>query len=98
VRVRMHFDQEPIGSSCDCGARHGWNLITKTDTVGWVGEDRQGRKFLDNRNLREIHWIAGISFEGANAALAEHHFVVASGEDVFRREQQLFNGGSDAAL
>ncbi len=42
--------------------------------------------------------FAGVGLEGANAPFAEHHIVVAARQDVLRREQQLFDGGGNAAL
>ena len=37
-------------------------------------------------------------FVGADAALAQDHVVVAAGQDVLARQQQLLDGGRDAAL
>ena len=56
-------------------------------------DDRQMRKLLHHRDRGNIHRVARVSFESADAALAQNHFVVAAGENVFRREQQFFDGG-----
>src|SRR6267143_1327128 len=53
---------------------------------------------MNDRDRRNVHRVASISFERANAALAENDFVVAAGKQVFRGTQEFFEGGSDAAF
>jgi len=42
--------------------------------------------------------FASIGLEGANAALAQNHVVIAAGMMYSRRQQQLFESGRNAAL
>ena len=56
------------------------------------------RELLHHRNRRDIHGVARVGLEGADAALAQNHFVIAAGENVFRRQQQFFDGRGNAAL
>src|SRR2546427_4968652 len=56
------------------------------------------RQLLDDGDSGNIQRVASIGLEGANAALAQNHVVIAAGHDVFRRKQQLFESGGDAAL
>ena len=63
-----------------------------------VADDGQMRKFFDDRDRGEIECVARVGFEGTDAALAEHHVVVAAGKNVFGAEQQLLHGSGKAAL
>ena len=54
--------------------------------------------FLDGRNDGEIKRVAGEIGEGAYAAFAEHHVVVALGEDVLGGHEKFVEGGGHAAL
>jgi hypothetical protein len=56
------------------------------------------RKLLHHRYGRNVHSVARIVFESADAALAQDHVVVAARQDVFCGQQQLFDGGRNAAL
>ena len=49
-------------------------------------------------NRGDVERVARVGFEGADAALAEDHVVVAAGEDVFGAEQKFFHRGGHAAL
>ena len=56
------------------------------------------RELLHHRNGRQVERVAGVSLEGADAALAQDHIVVAAVHDVLSREQPLLDGGRGAAL
>ena len=76
----------------------GGNHVAAAGAVRRIADDGQVRKLLDDRDGGDVHRVAGVGLEGADAALAEDDVVVAAGEDVFGGEQQLFDGGGDAAL
>ena len=63
-----------------------------------IANDGQVREFLDDGDSGEIECVARVSFERANAALAENHIVVATSKNVFGAEQQLFHCRRKAAL
>ena len=46
----------------------------------------------------QVERIAGVIGEGAYAALAQRHIVVAFAQDVFRRHQKFFQRRRHAAL
>src|SRR4029077_20177287 len=56
------------------------------------------REFMNDRDRGNIHRVASVRFERANAALAENDFVVAAGKQVFSGAQEFFEGGGDAAF
>ncbi len=56
------------------------------------------RQLLHHRNRRNIHGVACVVFERADAALAQNHIVIATGKDVFGGKQQLFDCRRDAAF
>src|SRR6201992_185137 len=98
IRVGMNLDQQPITPCGDCGAGHGRDLVAAANTVRGIGKHRKMRELLDDRDGGDVHGIAGIGFESANASLAKHHIVITAGQDVLRRKQQLFQGRCNAAL
>src|SRR6266404_898248 len=56
------------------------------------------RKFFDYWDGGDVERVARVGFEGADAALAEDHIVIAAGDDVFGAEEEFFHGGGHAAL
>ena len=98
VGIGVHFHQQPVGARGHRGARHGRHLVAAPGAVRRVGHDRQVRQLLHHRDGGDVHGVARVGFEGADAALAQDHFVIAAGQNVFRRKQQLFDGRRDAAL
>src|SRR3979411_598023 len=53
---------------------------------------------VTDRDRGNVHRVASVSFERADAALAQNDFVVASGKQVFRGAQEFFEGGCDPAF
>src|SRR6185312_9398995 len=74
------------------------NEVALADAVRWIAKHRKVRELLEHGDRGDVHGVARVGLEGADAALAKHEVVVAAGEDVFGGEQNLFNGGGDAAL
>src|SRR5580698_955239 len=65
---------------------HGGNFVPQTGTVRRIGQYGQMGELLDDRYGGDVHGIASVRFEGANASFAEHHVVIAARQDVLRRE------------
>src|SRR5580658_5036721 len=63
-----------------------------------IAHHRQMRETFEHGKGRDIHSVASRSFKSADAALAKNHFIVAAGKNVFGRQQQLLDGGRDAAF
>ena len=56
------------------------------------------RQLVDHRDRRNIHRVARVRFKSADAALAQNHLVISARQNVFRREQPLFERRRNAAL
>src|SRR5208337_3645967 len=56
------------------------------------------REFMNDWDRGNIHGVASVGFERANAALAQNDFVVASGQQVFGRAQEFLDRSRDPAL
>ena len=56
------------------------------------------RQVLQNRNRIDIGCIARGRFKRADAALAQHHLLVAARQNIFSRHQQLLDGCGKSAL
>src|ERR1700757_311197 len=98
IRIVVNFDKQAIGAGSNGGARHRRNLVASSGAMGRIGDDREMRKFLDDRNSGDVQGVAEISFKGADAALTKNHVVISAGENVFGAEEKLLNSGGHAAL
>ena len=94
----MHFYDEPVGSSCNGGPSHRGDILAKAGAVAGIGDDGEMRQFLNDRNGVQVEQIARRRVEAAQPTLAQHHLVVAFGEDVFRAQEQIGDGGRHSAL
>ena len=56
------------------------------------------RQVVEERDGRQVHRVAGVGLEGADAALAEDDVGVARADDVLGRHQPLLDGRAVAAL
>ena len=72
--------------------------LALADAVGGVAEDGEVGELFEDGDGGDVHGVAGVGFEGADAALAEDEVVVAAGEDVLGGEEDFLDGGGDAAL
>src|SRR6185437_7720327 len=98
VRVRVHLHQQAVSASSNTCERECGNEVALADAVRWIAKHRKVRELLEHGDRGDVHGVARVGLEGADAALAKHEVVVAAGEDVFGGEQNLFDGGGDAAL
>src|SRR5712691_8440229 len=96
VRIVMDFDEQTVGAGGHRGARHGCDFVATSGAVGGVADYGQVGELLHHRDGGNVHRVASVSLECANAALTQDDLVIAAGHDVFRGEQQFFNGCRDA--
>ena len=76
----------------------GDHLVAPAGAVRRVDQDRQVRDLLDRRHHGQVERVAREVRERAHAALAQDHLVVALGEDVLGRHQELLERRGEAAL
>ena len=98
VGVMMHFHEQTVRARRHRRARHRRHLIAASGAMRRIGHHRQVRKLFHHRNRGHVERIARVGFEGADAALAQNHFVIAARKNVFGGEQQFLNGRGLAAL
>ncbi len=98
VGIAVHFDDEPVAPRGHGGARHRRHLVALPRPVARVNQDRQVAELLDDGDRRDVERVARVALERADAALAQHHVHVAARQDVFRRQQPLFDRRGNAAL
>jgi hypothetical protein len=98
VRLMMDFDEEAISADGDCCTREGEDFVALAGAVGGIDEDREVAALFDCRDDGEIKSVAGEVREGTDTAFAEHHVVVALGEDVFGGHKEFVKRGRHAAL
>ena len=66
--------------------------------VAGIHDHRQVRQPLQHRDGGHIQRGAGGGQAAADAPLAQDHLLVAAGEDILCRQQQLLHGGGGAPL
>ena len=98
VRLGMHFDEQSIGTSGDRGARHRNHLVAQSGAVTRIGDDRQMRKPVHDRNRRQVEHVAGGGIEAPDAALAQNHVLVSFGENVFGAQEKVVDRRRHSAL
>ena len=76
----------------------GITLSRKPGAVARIGDHRQMRQPLHDRDRRQVEQIARHRVEAANAALAENHLAVPFGEDVLGAHEQIGDRRRHAAL
>jgi len=94
----MHFNNEAIGAGSNADAREARDEIAQPCGVAWIGNHRQVRDLLQQRDARGIKSVAHRRLEGANAALAKNDVGIAMIEDNLCRAQQVGDGCDHAAL
>jgi len=94
----MNFDEEAIGADSDRSAGEWENFVALAGAVAGVNEDRQVAALFDRGDDGEIEGVAGKVGEGAHAAFAEHHVVVAFAQDVFGGHEKFIERGRHAAF
>src|SRR5262252_5020019 len=86
----MNFDEQPISTGGHGGLRHRRDLVPAPGCMAGVGDYRQMRKLLYDRNSRYIQRISQIGLERSDSPFADDDLVIATRHYVFSREQCLF--------
>ena len=76
----MDFDHDPVRPSRDRRARHRDHFVAQAGAMRRVGDDRQMRQLVHDRNGRQIEEIARRRVEAPHAPLAQNHVVVSFGQ------------------
>src|SRR3972149_6980422 len=80
LRVRVHLDEQAIGSGGDTGPRDGSHVLPFAGCVRRIEDDRQVTQLLDDRDRVDVGGIARVLLERAKAALAQHQAAIAAGQ------------------
>jgi len=94
----MHLDDEAIGAERGCTAAEGGNEVGAATALAGVDDDGKMGFFFGDGDGGEIESVAGVGFEGANAALAEQDVGIAVGEQIFGGEEPFFDFFAHAAF
>ena len=89
----MHLDEEAIGPGGHGGLGHGPHQLPFARAVAGVNDDGQVGQPLEDGHGVDVQSVAGVLLEGADAPLAKHHPPVVMDKNVFRREEELLQGG-----
>src|SRR5271166_3167356 len=98
VGIRVDFDDETVSPNRNRGPGQWRDLVALAGSVAGIDDDRQMAQPLHRGNHAEIERVASVIGEGAHAALAQDHVVVALAHDVFGGHQKFFHRGRQAAL
>ena len=96
----MYFNYQTVGPDGDaCTGKRIYHIVM-TGPVRRIDDDGQVRTdALDGPGtMRQVHCIAGMRCEGANAALAKNDIVITLGHYVFGGEQKLVERCGKPAL
>ena len=94
----MHFDDEAVSAYGNRRAGKRKDLVALSSAMARVDQDWQVTTFFYRRHNCKIESVARKIRKGANAAFAEHHVVIAFGQNVFGGHQEFVEGGGHAAL
>src|SRR4051794_5343019 len=98
VGIRVRLDDDPVGARGGCGQGQGEHEIAPPGRVARIHHHGQVRELLEHRHGHQVEREAVARLEGPDAALAQHHLLVALLEDVLRRHQEVLERGRQAAL
>ena len=98
IRLMVNLDDESVGADGDGSAGERRDFVAFAGALAGIDNDRQMAEPLHRRNHAQIEGIAGMVGEGADAALAQQHVVVAFAHHVLGRHQEFFQGRRHAAL
>jgi hypothetical protein len=94
----VHLDHQPVGAGGDRRPPARQQDVAAPQRVAQVDDHRERRLELEDRHRRDVERVAGGALEGADAALAQHHALVAVRQDVFGGEQQFLERRAEGAL
>src|SRR5215207_679517 len=96
--ARVDLDDDAVGAGRGRRQRQRLYQRALARRVARVDHDRQVRQLAQHRHGHQVEREAVARLVGADAALAEHHLLVALLEDVLRRHQQFLERRRQAAL
>ena len=76
----MDLDDDAISTNRDRRPGDHSDQTLLSGSMGRIGDNRQMRKLLGERNGRQVHCVAGARLEGLDASLAKRDLIVTSGE------------------
>src|SRR5258708_31515604 len=94
----MDFDEKAIGADGHGRARKREDFVALASAVAGIDKNGEMTALFHGRNNGEVEGVARKIGECADAALAEHHVVIALGEDVLGSHEELVEGGGHAAF
>ena len=94
----MNFDHQAIRAGGDTGFGGRGNQVPFAGGVTGIADHRQMAQLLEHGDGVDIQCVARVAFKGADAALAQHHLVVAVAQHILGRHQPLLDRGHHAAL
>src|SRR5713101_2347363 len=94
----MDFNEQAVGANGNGGAGKRQNFVALAGSVAGIDKDRQVAALLDGGDNGEVERVAGKIGERSNAAFAEHHVVIAFGEDIFGGHQEFVERSRHAAF
>ena len=94
----MHLDHEGVGAGRHGGEGERRHQVALAGGVRHVDAHRAQRLLVDHRDGGDVQREARGRLERADAALAQHHVVVALGGEVVGGGQPLGDGAREAAL
>src|ERR1035441_3183365 len=94
----MHLDNDGVRSNGNRSARNRRNQALLAGAMRRIGHYRQVRKFFGESDGGKVESVARGGFERLDSALAKGDLIVASGKQVFRRQQPLLDHEGGAAL
>ena len=98
VGIAMHLDDQAVGTNRDSSTRQRSDRVAPAGGMAGIDDDGQVGQLLYHGNDADIEGVAGVVGKGADAALAEHHVIIALAHDVLGGHQQFIESGGNAAL
>ena len=96
--MRVDLDDDPVGAGRGRRRDSGIDEVAPPGGVARVDDHRQVAELLEHRDRHQVEREPVGGLERADAALAQHHGLVAFLEDVLSRHQQLLERRRQAAL
>src|SRR5215207_9399211 len=98
LRARVNLDDDAVGAGRGRRERQRLDERALAGRVARVDHDRQVRQLAQHRHGHQVEGEAVARLVGADAALAQHHLLVALLQDVLRRHEELLERRRQAAL
>ena len=98
VWLGVDLDDDPVGADGSGRERQRRDQVTAACGVTWIDDHGQVAELLQDRHGRQIERESVGGLERADAALAQHHGLIAFLEDVLSGHQQLLERRREAPL